>query len=211
LRKGVFITFEGIDGSGKNTQIDLLARHLGGLGCDVVVTREPGGSALGERIREVLLDPALSPGAEAEFLLFAIEHVKSIIEPALSRGAVVLCNRFADSSVAYQGYGGGLDSEFIDGVNERVTRGIVPDLTFLLDVEPRSNFVDARGGGRDRIERRGQEYLARVRRGYLELARAFPERVKTVKADLTVPEVQRIVRALTIPFLKEKGVAIEGG
>lgn len=181
--EAVFVTFEGADGSGKSTQAELLRDALGGEGREVVLTREPGGTELGERIRELLLDgPPM--GAWAEAALFAAsraQHVAEVIRPALARGAVVLCDRYVDSSLAYQGIARGLGVDEVLELNLRVTGGLLPDVTFVLLLDPavaRSRWTDA-----DRLEREGGELQAKVDAAYRELAVRFPGRIVTVDAD----------------------------
>ena len=209
--RGAFITLEGIDWTGKSTHFSLLEGHLRERGLPVLATREPGGTPLGRRIREILLSGEgrqEEPCPEAEALLFAAdraEHVRKVILPGLRAGRVVLCDRFADSSVAYQGYGAGLDPARVAALNELATGGLKPDLTVLLDVEPDRGFrgeaAASRGSREDRIEARGPEYRRRVREGYLALARAEPARFAVVDADRDLESVQSEVRALVEGFL----------
>ncbi|GAC1423307.1 MAG: dTMP kinase [Candidatus Velthaea sp.] len=174
----MLITFEGIEGSGKSTLIAALAEMLRVAGTDVLVTREPGGSGLGDALRDIFLDPAyrIEPIAEA-FLINAgrAQHVAERIAPALRAGTLVLCDRFFDATVAYQGYGRGLDIEMLLRLSLAATNSIAPDLTFLLDipVELSSERVRSRGDA-DRLEVEGYAFHARVRAGYLELANRFP-------------------------------------
>ena len=167
----LFIAFEGPEGAGKSTQVATLARRLLEAGRDVVVTREPGGTPAGDRIRDVVLDPSLEIAPLAEFLLYAAaraQHVQERIRPALARGATVLCDRFAASSVAYQGYGRGLDPSWVREVNARATDGLTPDATVLLDVPSDVGMgrIAARGAT-DRLERADLAFHRRVRDGFL--------------------------------------------
>jgi len=175
----VFVTFEGLDGSGKSTQAARLRRQLEGLGREVVAVREPGGTPLGEGIRGLLLDGVgeLSPWAEAALFTAArAELVERVIVPALARGADVVCDRYLDSSLAYQGVARGLGIEPVLELNRLPTQGLLPDLTFLLLVEP--GEAERRAGPvPDRIEREAAGFRARVDRGYRELAGRFPERI----------------------------------
>jgi dTMP kinase len=179
----VFVTFEGADGSGKSTQAELLRGALAAEGREVVLTREPGGTQLGERVRELLLDgPPM--GAWAEAALFAAsraQHVEEVIRPALARGADVVCDRYVDSSLAYQGIARGLGVDEVLDLNLRVTGGLLPDVTFLLLLDPR--VAQERWAGADRLEREGGELQARVDAAYRTLAERFPERIVTVDAD----------------------------
>lgn len=174
----MLITFEGIEGSGKSTLIAALSEVLRSAGTDVLVTREPGGSDLGDALRTIFLDPAyrIDPIAEA-FLINAgrAQHVAERIAPALKAGTIVLCDRFYDATVAYQGYGRGLDIEMLVRLCLAATSSIAPDLTFLLDIPPAlsRDRVLARGG-LDRLEGEGLGFHSRVRAGYLELAARFP-------------------------------------
>lgn len=176
--RGPFIAFEGPEGAGKSTQVARLAERLREAGHEVLATREPGGTPAGDRIRAVLLDPAIEIDAAAEFLLYAAaraQHVVERIEPALARGVTVLCDRFATSSVAYQGHGRGLDPAWVHDVNTRATRGLVPDWTVLLDLPATAGLarVAARGAA-DRLERADAAFHDRVRRGFLAEANRQP-------------------------------------
>jgi dTMP kinase len=179
----VFVTFEGADGSGKSTQAELLRDALTADGRDVVLTREPGGTELGERVRELVLEgPAM--GAWAEAALFAAsraQHVEEVIRPALARGHVVLCDRYLDSSLAYQGIARGLGVDEVLDLNLRVTGGLLPDVTFLLLLDPQ--VAAARRREPDRLEREGQALQEKVDAAYRELAERFPERIVAVDAD----------------------------
>ncbi|MFN2461159.1 MAG: dTMP kinase [Candidatus Velthaea sp.] len=174
----MFITFEGIEGSGKSTLMSALAQDLRSAGVDVLVTREPGGTALGDTLRGIFLDPVtrIEPVAEA-FLINAAraQHVAEVIAPALKAGHLVLCDRFFDSTVAYQGYGRGLDIDMLLRLSLAATSAIAPDLTLLIDISPDVSRERIRArGGRDRLEREDLAFHARVRAGYLELAERFP-------------------------------------
>ena len=190
---GRFITFEGGEGCGKSTQIAMLAERLRAAGIETVVTREPGGTALSERIRSLVRDDCDDPpNARTETLLFIASRaqlVANVIRPALASGKWVLCDRFADSTFAYQGYGRGLDLAGLKALNEFATCGLTPDRTVLLDVSPET--ATARMASRqlatntsaDRMEKAGDDFHARLKKGFLELAAAEPERFAVVAAD----------------------------
>lgn len=181
----MFVTFEGIDGSGKSTQAELLRARLEAEGRPVLATREPGGTELGERIRDLVLHGGhVAPWAEA--LLYAAsraQHVEEVIRPALERGAWVICDRYLDSSVAYQGVGRGLGLERVLDLNLAAVGGLVPDRTFLLDLDV-SELSGRLGGDHDRLEREPGDFHARVADGFRQLAARFPERYVVLDASL---------------------------
>ena len=198
----MFITLEGPDGSGKTTQARLLAHWLQEEGHPVVLVREPGGTTIGERIREVLHDPAhtgMSPWTEV-FLYCAARSqlVAEIIRPALAAGQTVLCDRYADSTLAYQGYGRGLDLDALRLVLYLATGGLTPDLTFCLDISPEEGLARRRAGGGEwnRLDQETVDFHRRVRTGYLELAGLEPQRWIVVDAARSVEAVQADLRAL---------------
>jgi dTMP kinase len=201
MHRGFFITLEGGEGAGKSTQLRAIADWLRRHGREVVVTREPGGTELGERIRELLLHKDGHPTAEAEILLmFAAraEHLARVIRPALEAGRTVLCDRFTDATYAYQGGGRGLARERIKVLEEWVQGGLRPDLTLLLDVPIAVGLK--RAGGRsepDRFERESESFFERVRNAYLETAEREPQRVRVVTTTGTVEqttcEVERVL------------------
>jgi dTMP kinase len=191
----MFVTFEGLDGSGKTTQLELLRRHLETAGREVVVTREPGGTELGERVRELLLHgPDMSAWAEAALFAAArAELVERVIAPAREHGADVLCDRFVDSSLAYQGIARGLGLDAVLELNLAAVQGVLPDRTFLLLVDPA--VASARTGRRpDRIEREDDAFRVRVDLAYRELAERFPERIVSIEAGGSSEEVADLVR-----------------
>jgi dTMP kinase len=211
--QGAFITFEGIEGSGKSTQIALLRDHLQQQGCSVTLTREPGGTAIGDKVRKVLLDPAnkgLDP--TAELLLYAAsraQHLREVILPALADGRIILCDRFSDATLAYQGYGRGLSIPTIRDLDRIVTAGLKPDLTVLLDVDARMGLGRARGRnaaeglhGEARFENEDIAFHSRVRDGYMLLAREEPERIRIVNASRTAEEIQKDIRQIVASVLK---------
>ena len=186
----MFVTFEGLDGSGKSTQAELLAGELRGRGREVVLTREPGGTELGERVRELLLVGGdVSPWAEAALFAAArAELVERVIRPALGRGADVICDRYVDSSLAYQGIARGLGVERVLELNRPAIGGLLPDRTFLLLVD--AELAGARSGVEpDRIEREGLDFRERVEAAYEELAGRFVDRIVAVDGSLPPEEI----------------------
>ena len=177
----MFVTFEGLDGSGKTTQAELLRRHLEESGREVVVTREPGGTELGERIRELLLrGPDMSAWAEATLFAAArAELVERVVAPARESGADVICDRYVDSSLAYQGIARGLGVDAVLELNLAAVQGVLPDRTFLLLVDP-ATAAGRTGRSPDRIEREDDDFRARVDAAYRELAEFFPHRITTI-------------------------------
>lgn len=223
----MFITFEGPDGGGKTTQLERLADYLRRRGVQVEVTREPGGTPLGEAIRGWLLTPAKvdeEMAAETEALLYAAarqQHVRERLLPALRAGKVVLCDRYVDASYAYQAYGHGLPLAWVEAINRPATERLMPDRTYLLDVPvevARRRLLQRSGDGMDRIERRGEAYHRRVREGFLALAAREPRRFVVIDATRPVEEVAAaIVRDVTallaerFPSLREADAPEDGG
>jgi dTMP kinase len=191
----VFVTFEGLDGSGTTTQSELLRKHLEEAGRDVVLTREPGGTELGERVRELVLGGLeISPWAEAALFAAArAELVAEVIQPALERGADVVCDRYLDSSLAYQGIARGLGVDRVLALNVNAIRGILPDVTFLLLIDP-EEAQRRSGPPGDRIEREGDAFLREVDKAYRELGSAFAGRITTIDASRPADEVAKEVR-----------------
>lgn len=195
MEKGLFITFEGADGCGKTTQLNLLKEYLENNGYEVVLTREPGGKGLGEKVREILLNYDGEVSNRCESFLFLADRAQNIdiiVTPAIEQGKIVLCDRHTDSSVAYQGYGRGLDINQINTLNNLATNNKKPDLTLVFDVDIETSMQRV-GNEKDRMESAGKEFFNRVRNGYLELAKQEPERIKVIDSTKSIPEVQKDV------------------
>ena len=207
--RGLFITFEGTDGTGKTTQIQRLTADLRQTGYDVCLTREPGGTPISEQIRDMLLNPNHSEMvATTELLLYAAsraQHVSEVIKPALEAGKVVISSRFADATVVYQGYGRGLDLERINRLNRIATDGIMPDVTFVLDlpVEIGLQRLQKRRGGLDRLEREKIEFHRRLREGYQTLAKQEPQRLKIIDAQVSPEQVYARIQEAIQPLLQK--------
>ena len=205
---GVFITLEGPDGSGKTTQASLLVEWLRGQGHDVLLTREPGGTGIGDQIRGVLHDAsnkAMSPGTE--FLLYSAsraQHVSQLILPSLEAGKIVVSDRYADSSLAYQGYGRGLDLEVLHAITAFATRGLKPDLTLYFDIAPGEGLQRRLLSGEEwnRMDAEALAFHERVRAGYWELIDVEPERWEVIRANRPLEEVQAYVRAVVSARLR---------
>jgi dTMP kinase len=195
--RGVFVVFEGPEGAGKSTQIARLAARLRARGVEPLVTREPGGTAMGDRVRAVLLDPALRVDPLAEFLLYAAgraQHVAEVIAPALAAGRVVVSDRFGAASVAYQGFGRGLDLTWLHEVNARAMQGCAPDRVVLLDLDPEIGLARAAARGRpDRLEGAALDFHRRARTGFHAQADAEPQRWRRLDARLDADALERAV------------------
>jgi dTMP kinase len=209
--KGLLLTLEGIEGSGKSTQAAALAAALRSAGYPVLLTREPGGSPLAEKIRELVLSPDLGPIHPAcELLLFIAaraQHVADRIRPALESGQIVVCDRFTDATVAYQGGGRAVPDELLRGLNELSTGGLTPDRTYLLDVEVGTGLERAAerpGGGRDRMEREGTAFFRAVRDRYLALASAEPERIVTLRGTDSRESLARQIEEDALNLLRSR-------
>ncbi len=204
--RGKFITFEGSEGCGKSTQSELLYKYLKKQGCDTISLREPGATKISEKIRKILLDcknDAMS--GECEMLLYMAARaqiVDELIKPALKVGKIVICDRFLDSTLAYQGYGLGIDLELIGKVGDFVTQGLNPDLTIFLDLPIRKGLKH-RESVEDRIEKRALSYHARVRNGYLKLAQHQPSRIKVVEVEKDKFATQDKIRCLIDKLLNK--------
>lgn len=207
LKRGLFITFEGPEGSGKSTHSKLLCDFLRKRGLRVLHTREPGGTAISEKIRRVLLEPR-NKGMDVvcELLLYMAARaqiVKEKIRPALKKGEIVVCDRFLDATVVYQGYAGGIDIELIKRMGGLATGGLLPDVTFLLDIDVKRGLRRA-GKTKDRMERKPLAFHKKVRNGYLTLARKEPERIKVMSAVGDVEETQEKIRKVILTAISCK-------
>jgi len=213
-KRGIFITLEGIDGTGKSTQMRLLVKHLLDRGRRVVVTREPGGTKLGEQVRAILLASKtgrVAPLAELALIYAArAQHLEEVVRPALARGQLVVSDRFNDASLAYQGHGRGLGKVTVRAFDRIVCGRIQPQLTLLLDLDPQVALARAQGrelrrsSAQSRFETQGLKFHQRVRAGYLAIARREPHRVKVVSANRPVAEIQAEIRTIVDEFLWRK-------
>lgn len=213
---GTFITFEGIDGSGKSTQLRLLSGFLRVNGCDALVTREPGGTPLGLRLRAALLDSQEQVDPLTELLVFAADraqHVRRVVKPALASGRVVVSDRYADATVAYQGAGRGFPPDLISEIVQLATEGLKPDLTLLFDL-PVSECA-TRTGRRstekqkaDRLDAEDAAFHTRVREAYLAIAAAEPQRVRVIHTSGSVDQTHAQVRDIIGPFLESRGFTL---
>lgn len=214
-KRGLFITFEGPDGSGKSTQLQRLSIYLKSKGLSVVTTREPGGTVISDKIREILLNPVhqeMSP--QAEVLLYAAsraQHVWQKIIPALNEGRIVLCDRFVEASVAYQGFGLGFGEELIRQINHFATGGLIPDRTYLIDLDPETakKRMSLREQSEfkqdfDRIEQKDVQYHQKVREGFHDLAQRFPERIRLLDGLQSIEAIQRVITEDLEPLLVER-------
>jgi dTMP kinase len=216
LVAGIFITFEGIDGSGKSTQLRLLANYLRLQGGDVLVTREPGGTSVGLRLRAALLDAQEQVDPLTELLVFAADraqHVRRVLRPALEVGQIVISDRYADATRAYQGAGRGFSEELISEIIQLATGGLTPDLTLLFDlsVTQSSARTRRRSEGKqagDRLDLEAAEFHNRVREAYLTLAKMEPERFRIVSTNRPVEETHEHVKDIVLPFLEARGLIV---
>ncbi len=207
---GIFITFEGIDGSGKSTQLRLLASHLRLQGYEVVATREPGGTTLGNRLRAALLDSQEHVDPLTELLVFAADraqHVRILLRPALASDHVVLSDRYYDATVAYQGAGRGFSPKLISEIVELATEGLRPDLTLLFDLPVTEGSARTKRRTKDqgdRLDAEDAEFHSRVRDAYLKIAAAEPDRVKVIETTGSVEETHARVKEVVSAFLKKR-------
>ena len=196
--KGLFITIEGTDGAGKSTQIELLTEYLSKKGRDVLVTREPGGTPIGEKIREIILDTENSEMSDiTEAMLYAAsraQHVNEKIKPALLEGKIVICDRFVDSSIAYQSSARGISRELIEDINKYAVCGITPDITLYFDITPEEGIKRKKNMHKlDRIEKEKEDFHKRVYDGQQNLLKLYHERIKTVDASQSISDVHKQV------------------
>ena len=202
--KGLFITFEGVDGCGKTTQLKLLSEYLKNHGYEIVVTREPGAKGLGEKIREILLHYDGEVYSRAESFLFLADraqHIDKIVNPAVEEGKIVLCDRHTDSTIAYQGYGRGVDINQLNMLNAIATDGKKPDLTFVFDIDVETSMSRV-GAEMDRMESSGIEFFNKVRNGYLDIAKNEPDRVKVINANRTVTDISKEVVSIISDIIR---------
>jgi dTMP kinase len=210
---GAFITFEGIDGCGKSTQLRLLASELRVRRLDVVTTREPGGTPLGQKLRAALLDVQEEVDPLAELMVFAADraqHVRSLLRPSLAANKIVLSDRYADATVAYQGSGRGFPPELIQEIVQLATEGLQPDLTLLFDLSVAESAVRTRkrvaAKHSDRLDSEDAAFHTRVRDAYVAIAKANPDRVRLIDARGSVQETHHLVMDIVMPFLSERGL-----
>lgn len=199
MKKGLFITIEGTDGSGKTTQMGLIEEFLMKSGYDVLLTREPGGTRISEQIRDIILNPDHTEmGVYAEMLLYAsarAQLVAEVVKPALEKGKIIVCDRFVDSTYAYQGFGRGISMEMLESINNFAIDGVMPDLTFFFDVDPVKALSRRRASSfTDRIENEEMDFHKRVYNGYIKLSDRYPERIKRIDSDRPVQNIWEDVR-----------------
>jgi dTMP kinase len=214
---GVFITFEGIDGSGKSTQLRLLANYLKQLHCDLLLTREPGGTPVGNRLRAALLDAHEEVDPLTELLVFAADraqHVRRVLRPAITAGKIVFSDRYADATRAYQGAGRGFSNELIEEIIELATEGLRPDLTLLFDLpvaesSTRTQRRTHEKQSSDRLDGESIDFHTRVRAAYVQIAKAEPDRVKIVDTNRPVEVTHQRVKEIIFPFLNARGFNLE--
>ena len=210
LKRGIFITFEGTEGCGKSTHARLLFDHLKRFGYDCLLTREPGGTGAGEKIRDILLhSDSIDIEDMTELFLFEAARaqiVKEVIYPAILKKMIVICDRYSDATLSYQGHGGGIEPDLIKKLDIIATGGLVPDLTLLLDIDVTTGLVRAKAKGCDRIEKKSLSYHRRVRRGYLAIAKKETRRVKVIPVAGHIEDTQRLIRGeVDIVIRKFKG------
>jgi dTMP kinase len=212
--QNIFITIEGGEGSGKSTQSALLKEYFESKGFEVLLTREPGGTAVAEAIRKLLLNPNSNLSPISELLLYEAaraQHIEEIIKPALAQGKVVICDRFTDATFAYQGYGRKISLSLIKKLNDASTDGLMPGITIYLDIPPDLGVGKAKtldkedyGISGDRIERESLNFHKAVRKGYLDLAKEYPKRIKTIKTQKKAEFTQTVIRKFIDEFLQTR-------
>lgn len=201
MKRGLFITVEGTDGSGKTTQIGFINDYFKNAGYDVLLTREPGGTRVSEKVRSIVLEPDHTEmGNITEFLLYSAARaqlVHEVIKPSLEKGMIVVCDRYVDSSYAYQGYGRGLDLKALESISDFAVGGLIPDMTFFFDMDPETalkrRFASTQS---DRIENERLEFHRRVHSGYVKLAEKYPERIKRIYAGDSAESIWAKVRVI---------------
>jgi dTMP kinase len=206
MKNGLFITFEGADGSGKTTQLNKVKAFLETKGYDVVTTREPGALDIGQKIRNILLHHEGIVADSCEMFLFLADraqHVETFIKPALKQGKIVLCDRHTDSTIAYQGYGRGQDIKLLKDLNKIAVNGLTPDITLLFDVSTQTAQQRV-GNEKDRMESIGIEFHQKVRNGYLSLQKENPNRIKLINANNSIENVFNDTKNIIINLLQEK-------
>ena len=222
MKKGLFITFEGPDGSGKTTQAQKLYKYLGHKGYSVIRTREPGGTKLSEQLRLILLSPSNRISSTAELFLYEAiraQHIQELINPSLKEGKIIICERFSDATFAYQGYGRKIDMNMIKSLDDFATYTsdgadkILPDVTFLLDISPKmglSRVVSTKKGNKqrslDRIEQENLKFHNRVKAGYLKLAQKYPQRIKVISAEDPKTEIHKKIIEYVEQIIKKKRI-----
>ena len=204
---GSLITFEGIDGSGKSTQIQMLEHEFNKLGVEYKTFREPGGTELSEKIREILLDKEnIELLSTAESLLFAAARAQLTseqIKPAIAKGELVICDRFTDSTIAYQGYGRGLDIKQLEEINNIATAGLTPDITFILDISPETAAVRMEADASDRMEETGVDFFRRIRGGYRQIKDQNPNRYRLINGEQSPENVFKEIKEIIIKQFEE--------
>jgi len=204
--RGIFITFEGPEGGGKSTHIALLAKAAEAQGYTILVTREPGGTTFSQELRKILLHPDSKLTPLTELFLYEADraqHIEDVIIPALLKGTVVLCDRYTDSTLAYQGDGRGLEVKQIQTLNNIASHGLVPDLTVVIDVDVQKGLANAHAKkkGHDRLENAGLDFHERVRKGFLRLAEEDPKRFRLIHQQETIAETQQLIQQVVFRFI----------
>lgn len=211
MKKGLFITFEGIDGCGKSTQLSRVAKNLADQGFSIVTTREPGGTDIAEKIREILISPDNNAMVnECEILLYCAaraQHVRERIIPAIEQGKIVLCDRFQEATFAYQGFGRAISIDMLTMLNSYATGGLNPDRTFIFDLSVHESFVrlEKMNKAKDRLESSGIDFFERIREGYLSMAKKYPQRIQLVDGTQSVENISATVISSIIEVAKKYG------